>query len=120
VRVLIVDASAGIRARIAARLKAASAEVVEAANGDEALEMAESAAPDVIVLDIHLDASTGIPALVRLDRASPGARIVVLTNEAGEIVRRECLRHGAEAFFDKSREFDRAIELILSIGVRPT
>ena len=98
------------------RLSAASVDLACADNFAGALREARSREPEAIVLDVHLDADTGIAGLRRLRRAAPRALIVVLTNEASEVHRRECLRHGgADAFLDKSREFDRLVDLVLEL-----
>jgi DNA-binding response OmpR family regulator len=114
VKVLIADGDARIRGRLAEQMVSrGGAEIVEARTGAEALEIALRGPVDAIILDVHLDADTGVGALVRLRRAAPDALIVVLTNEDGELHRRECIRHGADSYFDKSTEFGRAIELVL-------
>jgi DNA-binding response OmpR family regulator len=116
VKVLVVDGDARIRARLAERLALARAEVLEATTLADAVDRVELTAIEAALLDIHVDAHTphpGVVGLARLRAVVPGALIVVLTNEAGEVHRRECLRHGADAFFDKSAEFDGAVELVL-------
>jgi DNA-binding NarL/FixJ family response regulator len=110
VRVLIVDASARVRTRLAQRLTAAGVEVAEAADLNRALASVVSS--DAVILDVHLDADTGISGLTRLRQSAPTALIVVLTNEVSEHHRRECVRYGADFFLDKSRDFDRAVELV--------
>lgn len=117
---LILDGDARIRARLAAALDEALAEargsaptdVIEASTLPEALACAPIEGIAVIFVDVHVDAQTGVGAVARLRARAPDALIVVLTNEAGEVHRRECIRHGADAFFDKSKEFDHAVELV--------
>ena len=111
--VLLVEGSARVRARLAERLTP-HASVVEAADVAEALRAIAVAPPDVVVIDIHLDVDTGIAALRRLRKEAPGASLVVLTNEADEVHREECTRHGADAFLDKSLEFEALLELDLA------
>lgn len=113
VKVLVLDGDARIRARLSERLQSEAAEVVEADALVRALSLLAAGAVDAVLLDVHLDAGTGVSAVRRVRAAAPRARIVVLTNEVGEVHRQECLRHGADAFFDKSTEFDRAVELVL-------
>jgi CheY-like chemotaxis protein len=112
VKVLILDGDARIRARLAERLLGEGAEVVEATAFADAIALA-FAAMDAVLLDVHLDAHTGVAAVARVRAVAPHVLIVVLTNEAGDVHRQECLRHGADAFFDKSTEFDRAVEFVL-------
>lgn len=122
-RVLIVDGSARIRARLAQRVAWAVADapvaIDEAADVSEAARMASAATPDAIVLDVHLDAAAGTAGLARLRRLAPDATIVALTNEASDVHRRECIRYGADFFLDKSYDFDRAVELLVSRHVTP-
>ena len=106
VRVLVVDESRGVRERLVVRLRDAGLEVVgEAATGAEAIAWVIAAAPDAIVIDVLLPDRRGLDVLPALRAAAPRAVIVVLTN-APEY-RRHCLDRGADAFLDKSREFER-------------
>jgi DNA-binding response OmpR family regulator len=113
VKVLILDGDARIRARLADRLTSEGADVVEATALAHAIALT-FVAMDAVLLDVHLDAHTGVAGVAKVRAAAPHAVIVVLTNEAGEVHRQECLRHGADAFFDKSTEFDRAVEFVLA------
>jgi DNA-binding response OmpR family regulator len=117
VRVLIVDGSARVRTRLADRLTAARVEVLEAADMREAQRAIGAFAPDAVLLDVHLDAETGVAALARVRQLASRAIIVALTNEATEVHRRECIRHGADFFFDKSVDFDRAVELVIDASM---
>jgi DNA-binding NarL/FixJ family response regulator len=85
-------------------------ETREAWEIDTALERASDV--DVVVLDIHLPGKSGLAAVPVLHRMSPRPLIIVLTNDATEHHRREALLLGADHFLDKSREFDRVIELV--------
>jgi len=113
VRTLIVDGNALIRARLAERLVCEGVDVVGACTMAEAMSAIAESRPDAIVLDVHLDAGTGTNGLARLRLAAPLALIVVLTNECHETHAKECMRRGANAFFDKSTEFDDAVALVL-------
>ncbi len=115
--VLLVDEAAGVRLRLRERItQDGGTDVVvrEAHDATEAFDIAASSAVDVIVLDVHVREGSGLDALTRLRERAPRAVILVLTNEATDLHRRECLRHGADHFFDKAREFERAVELILT------
>jgi DNA-binding NarL/FixJ family response regulator len=118
VRILIVDGSARVRARLAERLKPHATLIGEAAELNDALIAAEIACPDAVIVDVHVDVDMGIAGLRRLRRAVPDATIVVLTNEATEFHRGECVRAGADFFFDKSVDFDRAVEVVAARSVR--
>lgn len=110
VRLLIVDGSANVRARMAERFEEEGFDVTQAADGQDALAAVASAAPWAIVFDLH---GAGIHVLEKLRRAAPKAMIVVVTHEAHELARSESLRRGADFFFDKVSEFDRAVHAIV-------
>uniref|UniRef100_A0AAU2K433 Response regulator transcription factor n=1 Tax=Streptomyces sp. NBC_00049 TaxID=2903617 RepID=A0AAU2K433_9ACTN len=81
IRVVIADDEPLIRAGIRMILTSASdIEVVaEAANGREAVELARSHAPDVVLLDIQMPVMDGLTALGELRRAVPDVRALILT-----------------------------------------
>ncbi|MFB0625842.1 response regulator [Streptomyces sp. NBC_01276] len=81
IRVVIADDEPLIRAGIRMILTSApDIEVVaEGANGREAVELARSHAPDVMLLDIQMPVMDGLTALGELGRAAPGVRALILT-----------------------------------------
>ncbi|MCX5196223.1 response regulator transcription factor [Streptomyces sp. NBC_00249] len=81
IRVVIADDEPLIRAGIRMILTSApDIEVVaEGANGREAVELARSHAPDVVLLDIQMPVMDGLTALGELGRAAPGVRALILT-----------------------------------------
>ncbi|MGW6980805.1 response regulator [Streptomyces sp. NPDC054932] len=81
IRVVIADDEPLIRAGIRMILTSApDIEVVaEAANGREAVELARSHAPDVVLLDIQMPVMDGLTALGELRRAVPEVRALILT-----------------------------------------
>jgi two-component system, NarL family, response regulator DevR len=117
VRVLIVDRSAHVRSRLGERFADEGFDVLHAPDAGAAVSLLRLGLDSVaaIVLDLHGGASTepAIDGLVRLRFAATDAMIVVLTNEIDELVRTECIRRGADFFFDKSRDFERAVEAVI-------
>ena len=112
---VIVDGSAVVRARLAERFGGGPWVVVHCADMSEAHAAAAATEPDAVLLDVHLGPGAGVGGLARLRGALPEALIVVLTNEANDVYRAECLRHGADAVLDKAHDFDRAVELVLGV-----
>ena len=119
VNVLVLDASAQIRARLQALLaEAGDVEVLEASNAEAALSVLKAAEIDLVVLDVHLSTNGGVEVLRRIRHQAPRIVSVVLTNEASEHHRRECLSHGADFFFDKSRHFERVVAIVKHVASR--
>ena len=79
-RVLVVDDHEGFRAVARALLEAEGLSVVaEAAGGAEAVSVAESLEPDLVLLDVHLPDLDGFAVSERL-ASLPSPPIVVLTS----------------------------------------
>jgi DNA-binding response OmpR family regulator len=112
VRVLVVDDSPAIRARLAAMLREIpGVEVSEAGGADEALATAAAEPPDLVVLDVHMPGRSGLDVLPQLKALPSAPLVVVLTSHPTELHRRQSTAMGADLFLDKAREFDRVLEL---------
>jgi DNA-binding NarL/FixJ family response regulator len=57
--ILVVDDNAGFRSFVTGLLEQAGYEIVEASDGDEALRVAETVTPSLVLLDVHLPAKPG-------------------------------------------------------------
>ncbi len=91
IRVLIADDHAIVREGVRALLTLSDdIEVAgEAANGQEAVELARRLRPDVILMDIAMPGLGGLEATLAIRRENPDAKILVLTQyEDREYIRR--------------------------------
>jgi DNA-binding NarL/FixJ family response regulator len=93
------------------------AEVVgEAATGEEAIALAASLAPDVIVMDLQMPGGTGIAATRAILHASPHIRILMVTLfEDNESVF-TALRAGARGYILKDAGEDEMVRAIQAVG----
>jgi CheY-like chemotaxis protein len=102
--VLIVDDDPFIRKLVATTLEdVAEFELYEAADGIEALEVAQRERPTLILLDIDMPRLDGIATCRRLRQhpATGGATIVMLTAVRGDGVERLAEDAGADLFLTK-------------------
>jgi DNA-binding NarL/FixJ family response regulator len=97
---------------LAELLAESGVEIHEASDPDRALESLHAIPIDAVILDISLGAQSGLDLIHEVRAARPAALLVVLTNNASDAHRRECLLRGADFFFDKSREFERAVDVV--------
>ncbi len=116
IRVLLADDQALIRAGFRVLLEAADdIEVIgEAVNGDQAVELAKSERPDVILMDIRMPGTDGLAATSQIVAADAlnGVRIVILTTfETDEYVY-QALRAGASGFLVKDAEPEELIRAV--------
>lgn len=85
----------------------------------EAVERIASAAPDVLILDLHLRDGSGFGVLRSLERASKRRpRVIVLTGFDLPQYRREAETLGADAFLNKSRDYHRLPILLSSYAAQ--
>ena len=116
-RILVVDDSAPVRARLRALIdEACGAEVREAGDAEQALAAVAAAKVDAVILDLHLGKRSGLDVLARIKADAPDTVVIVLTNDANEQYRLECLARGADFFLDKSRNFIRAAEIVITMA----
>ncbi|HVM83680.1 MAG TPA: response regulator [Candidatus Binatia bacterium] len=99
-RVLVVDDEPQILRFLRASLAASGFEVLEAANGAEALKRAAADAPDVVVLDLGLPDMDG-KAVIKALRDWSEVPIIVLSARAREAEKVEALDLGADDYVNK-------------------
>jgi len=106
VRVLICDDEPSLRTllTIALDLESDLEVVASAADGLEALELAERFRPDVILLDLVMPKMDGLQALAELRKALPGARVVVLSGLQESLMGETVRDLGAAAFLEKGTD----------------
>ena len=103
IRILLADDHAVVRQGFKMILDAqADMEIVgEAANGREAVDLAEQLHPDVVVMDVAMPELNGIEATRRLASSVPHARVVALSMHKDSVYVREILRAGARGYLLK-------------------
>jgi DNA-binding NarL/FixJ family response regulator len=116
VRVFVVEDSALIRKRIVDDLLFLMRfDVVGVAESEsEAVAGVAELLPDIVVTDIQLKEGSGLEVVrkIRARAPVPPPQIFVLTNYAFPEYKRQCLVSGADAFLDKSSEYDRFLALM--------
>src|SRR5580704_15636624 len=117
-KILVVDDSAIIRDRLVEILSALQGveHVDPAARASEARHAIQSARPDVVVLDIHMPGGSGIEVLEALREDDPRPTTIMLTNDPTPQSRAACFRIGADFFFDKTAEFQQAVDVIARLA----
>ena len=119
-RVLVVDDSRPVRMRIVARLREiAGVDVVwEATDGAEAIARARELGPDAVFLDLEMPGTSGLEAIPALKAGDRPPIVVVLTNHATPAYRSRCLSLGADHFFDKAIDLERAADVLAALAHR--
>lgn len=107
-RVLLVDDHAVLREGLRSILESReSAEVVgEAGNGRDAVEMARTLRPDVVVMDVGMRDLNGIEATRQIVAEDPGVGVIALSTHADRRYVLAMLEAGAAAYVLKTSAFD--------------
>jgi two-component system, NarL family, response regulator NreC len=87
--------------------------VAEASNGREAVDLAESENPDVVIMDILMPGLNGIDATAQIVKRSPKTGVVIFSMHADDSYLSRALAAGAKGYLLKNGEdldVTRAVE----------
>ena len=116
-RILLVDDHPITRSALTALLEAHGFTVAgEAAEGEEAIELAARLRPDLVLLDLAMPGLDGLHALPRLRDAAPDAEVVVLTASGTEENLLAAIRGGAAGYLLKSEPPERIAGFLQAVA----
>ena len=106
IRLMLVDDESIVRRGLALLVgESPSVRVVaEARDGDEAIDVAGRAQPDVILLDVNLRGENGLDLIGPLLERVGGAKVLVLTGATDSETYLEAMRRGAMGLLLKDKE----------------
>ncbi len=106
IRVLLVDDHAIVRGGLRALLETTADLVVvgEAADGEEAVSLADGLRPDVVLMDLSMPGVDGVAATAAVLQRSPDSHVLVLTSFGEQKWIVEALAAGAEGYLLKHSE----------------
>ncbi len=115
-RVLLIEDSPLIRRSIVEAIDASGVLHVaaHADSADEAIALLSGEPFDAVIVDLQLKHGSSVPVLAFMQRQGliESMFAAVLTNHALPAYRERCLQYGVRHFYDKSFEFDRAIDAL--------
>ena len=113
IRVLLADDHRLLRESLRRSLVEEGFDVVgEAADGEEAVELAAELRPEVVLLDVSMPNMGGVEAAGHIHDAQPAIRIVMLTMHADAEVVADALRAGACGYLTKDSSTDEIASAI--------
>lgn len=115
-RVLIVDDVEQVRSDLRTALTlTGNIEIIgEAANGMEAVRLAESLKPDVILMDLEMPVMDGYEATRKIKSLYPSCRVVTLTVHDYESARVKAQESGVDAFLVKGAPVKSIVQTVSS------
>lgn len=115
-RILVIEDNGTMRIVLAAALADAGYEVIEAVDGMTGLMLAESTAPDLAVLDLHLPDLSGLEIASLFHQRLP---FLVLTMDSESEQVQKCIELGALGYLVKPPDIDgflRQVQIALKRG----
>ena len=111
-KVMVVDDASFMRMRCRQMLDDNGFDVVEAANGIEAISAYTHHQPDIVLMDITMPGMDGIAALKEILKIDPGAKVAMVTAMGQQALVIEALKSGAKDFVMKPFDQERILETI--------
>ena len=118
IRILLADDHVVMRRglRLLLETQPGFAVVAEASDGIEAVEQAQTTAPDVAVLDIAMPKLNGVEAAQRIHEMLPDAAMLILSMHADEAYVLRALRAGARGYLLKDSAEGDLIDAIRTVS----
>lgn len=112
--VLVVDDDEMVRRLVRTVLEADDYKVVDARNGDEALQVLETTTVRVVVLDVMMPGLDGVEVCRKIDHNL--VKVVMLTARDDPVLEQACREAGADAFLTKPFSSIRLLDVIEEVG----
>ncbi len=121
-RVLIVDDHAVVRGGLEGLLAVDPTihSVATAANGDDALRVAATFDPHIILLDLRMPGMDGHSTLRSLSLKQPQTRVIILTGNDSAADAKLARQQGAAGFLSKSADPSTLLEVIAKVAAGET
>ena len=117
-KILIADDDLEILALVRRHLSKMDVEIVEAGDGEEALDLAKSEKPDLVILDVMMPGMSGweVCRAIREDKALSHTGVIMLTGIGERLNEMTSPLYGADEYLDKPFDFgdlDLMVEKVL-------
>ncbi len=103
-KLLIVDDQEDVRELVEVTLRIGDYQIFQATSGPEAVEVAKSRIPDLIIMDIMMPGEyDGLEAtrIIKNDPKTKGCQVILLTAKGQQADREQGLKAGADSYFAK-------------------
>jgi two-component system, NtrC family, nitrogen regulation response regulator NtrX len=110
--IMIVDDEISIQQSLKGLLSDEGFEVSTASNGYEALQLIQTEAPDLILLDIWMPGLDGLETLKEVKKENPHIQVIMITGHGTIETAVQATKLGAFDFIEKPLSFERVIVAI--------
>lgn len=89
--------------------------IVEAANGEEAVQMYKKEKPDLVTMDITMPEKDGLTAIKEIIAFDPNAKIIVCSAMGQKEIVLEAIQLGAKNFIVKPFDTPKVTEIVKAV-----
>ncbi len=116
-KILVSDDNQDMRNILRMRLEVNGYEVVEARDGEEALERFKEESPDLLILDLMMPKISGFEVcrMLKFDKMNEEVPIIVLSALDQQTDREKAISSGADAYFIKPFDLELLLAKIVSL-----
>lgn len=116
-KILIADDDVSLVTVLMSRLQKHNYEVIAAFDAAQALGLAHSSEPDLIILDIKMPAGTGESVLknLKISTKTFSIPIIVMTAYPNDELRQSAIEKGVVDFFEKPFQIDKLLASIKKV-----
>lgn len=111
-KLLLIDDNEDFRTALKHLLSSNKYEIVEAGNGEQALELMNSEFPDMAIVDLDMPKMNGIEFSRRAKKERPGFPIIMVTAYSQFYSSKEIIAAGIDAFLQKPIDGDKLVAVI--------
>ena len=111
IKFLVVDDEKGISEQLKEFLEDRKYTAFAAIDAVKALEIMKKEKPNIVILDIRLEGSSGIDLLREIKKINPKTRVIILTGYPDEKTRSMSKELGASAYLTKPYNFEEIIKV---------
>lgn len=122
-KILIVDDEEQVRKTIRLQLSATNYEIIEAEDGEKAIEMLNAEnilLVDVIICDVRMPKINGVEAVAYFRREYPSIPVIVLTGYPDVNLAVDFLKEGVVEYLVKPVEKEKLIEVVTKAAQKRT
>lgn len=114
-KIMIVDDAYFVRMKLKGVFSLLDVEVIEAENGEQAVQLFKDESPNIIFMDVVMPIKDGITALKEIRALSQDVKVVMLTSEGDQSTLLSALDQGANHYIIKPFEDDMVLELVQNL-----
>ncbi len=114
-KIMVVDDAQFMRVRISKLLVGHGYEVVEAENGNQAVQVYQASKPDAVLMDVTMPEKDGLEALTEIRSLDPRAKVIMLTALGQESMVVQAVQAGARDYVVKPFDPDRIMTALQKV-----